>query len=124
MKKQFTLTFTDENGTLSIDGNNNGFTALEIIGLLSLKLDDIVKQVNEPTKFTRTATDGDSTIEIADKKEEPVKKGHWYSDYDPFGHETKLMCSICGGVVRYKGMPTRYPDKCDLCKSDMETEAR
>lgn len=120
MKKQFTLTVAEENGQLSIDGDNKGFNALELIGLLALKLGDIIDQVNEPTKFTRTATDGDSTFEITDKKEEPVKKGHWYSDYDPIRRETKLQCSICGSVVRYEGMLTRYPDKCDLCKSTME----
>lgn len=122
MKKEFILSFVEEDGTLNIGGENKGFSALELIGLLNLKLDDIVRQVNDSTKFERVVKTDDATMSIVDKAPEPAKKGTWYSSYDPLRCETVLTCSICGCEVRYKGMLTRYPDKCDLCKSTMEVQ--
>ena len=57
--KKFELTFTQHNdGTIDINGNNDGFNLLEIIGLLKIKLDDLCEQANHPERFvkhTRTA---------------------------------------------------------------------
>lgn len=124
MKKEFILSFVEEDGVLNIGGENKGFSAAELIGMLHLKLDDIVRQVNNSTRFERVVKTDNATINVVDKATVHTKQGHWYSSYDPLRCETVLTCSICGGVVRYEGMLTRYPDKCDLCKSDMETEAR
>ena len=66
--KKFELTITETDpGIINTVGNNNGFNALELLGLLELKKQDVINQINKPGMFkhTRTVIDGDEkeTIE-------------------------------------------------------------
>lgn len=123
MKKQFTVIFTEEGGRLTTEGNNEGFNALEIAGLLSLKLGDIIDQVNKNTEFSRTFKNPDgSVVEIEDKKEEPAKSGIWYVHKDPIECETKITCSVCGNARRNYGRFVTYPVNCPECGSFMTAE--
>ena len=66
-KKRFELVFeVDEvNDRVNISGTNTGFTALELVGILECKKQDIVDQITGRTDFKRTQKTPDgSTIEI------------------------------------------------------------
>ena len=71
MMKKFELTVTEENGQLNTIGNNDGFNALELVGLLELKKQDVINQIKHPEKFKHTRTvvkDGEKiAIEEVDK---------------------------------------------------------
>jgi lysine/ornithine N-monooxygenase len=43
--KEFTLAFRVEDNNMKIEGNNAGFTAAELIGLLEWKKQDILNQI-------------------------------------------------------------------------------
>ena len=51
--KRFTMTITDENDKFNINTRNEGFNALEIIGALKMKINDIMCQIEHPSKFER-----------------------------------------------------------------------
>ena len=55
--KKFTMVVTVDDETVQIDGENHGFNALEIVGFLEAKKQDILNQMNHPEKFkfTRSA---------------------------------------------------------------------
>lgn len=44
----------EEAGRVDIDATNDGFNVFELIAILDLKKDDLIRQAQEPTKFTRT----------------------------------------------------------------------
>ena len=68
--KKFEIIFTmDDDGVISISGENNGFTALEAIALLEMKKSDVLDQVNKPTKFTRAYSQDGTVLNISDKGE-------------------------------------------------------
>jgi hypothetical protein len=51
MNKYFLIRISEnENGTLKISSRNDGFTPLELIGLLSYKMDDIMAQMKGEIK--------------------------------------------------------------------------
>ena len=72
--KKFELTFIQHSdGTIDIDGNNDGFNLLEIIGLLEIKLDDLREQANHPERFvkhTRTAIVDGEQLSIEEAEED------------------------------------------------------
>ena len=51
MIKKFELTITETDEGITITGDNNGFNAIELIGILEAKKQDIVEQLNHPEKF-------------------------------------------------------------------------
>ena len=68
--KKFEIIFTmNDDGAISISGENNGFTALEAIALLEMKKSDVLDQVNKPTKFARTYSQDGTVLNISDKGE-------------------------------------------------------
>ena len=63
--KRFSITATiDENHKMNVSTENEGMSALEIVGILECKKQDIIKQIYESTQFTRTL--------VKDKKEESI----------------------------------------------------
>lgn len=52
--KKFTMVVTVDDETVQIDGENHGFSALEIVGFLEAKKQDILNQMNHPEKFKFT----------------------------------------------------------------------
>ena len=71
MMKKFTMIVTDDDGTISIDGENHGFNAMEIIGILETKKQDILDQMNHPEKYTFTrAVEKDGELLIKEEKED------------------------------------------------------
>lgn len=68
--KKFVLTFTvGDDGMLRCTGENNGFTALELLGMLETKKTDIVDQMMHSELFKRYAVDSDGV------RKEIVKEG-------------------------------------------------
>lgn len=67
--REFHITFTINDEGLSIVSRNEGFTGLELIGLLDLKRDDLIKQIADPTQFTRTAVYDYGKKDIIEDKE-------------------------------------------------------
>lgn len=60
MSKKFTLILTDENdnSNATVHTENDGFNALEILGFLEMKQQDILNQLNQPAKFVRKFAGG------------------------------------------------------------------
>ena len=56
LKKCELIMTQNEDGTISVDGNNDGFNALELVGFLEMKKQDILEQINHPEKFKHTRT--------------------------------------------------------------------
>ena len=71
-KRSFTVTFIEDSVNQTIEKSvNKGFTAIEMVGLLEMKKEDIREQlVNEP-KFKRYYLDKDGKkIEVINKSED------------------------------------------------------
>ena len=54
--KKFTLTVTEDDNGNTMSSTNEGFTALEILGILEYKQDDVLSQMKgiiKPNKITR-----------------------------------------------------------------------
>lgn len=67
---RFELVVTRNGDKWTFTTENDGFGAAEIIGILDMKKDDILKQINEFTDFKRTAIDKDGNkIDISEKEE-------------------------------------------------------
>jgi hypothetical protein len=71
------------------------------------------------TRALNRMTDAKFRPTILDKNK---KKGYWVSEYDPFGHRTILICSVCGEKYYLPGMAikTEYPNECHSCHSEMD----
>lgn len=55
--KRFELIVTvNEDDTCAIESSNDGFKAVEILGFLEIKRQDIIEQINRPDKFKHTRT--------------------------------------------------------------------
>lgn len=67
-EKKFVLTATEKDGQGLIDCENDGFTALEILGILEAKRSDIIDQMKHPAEFKRY------TIDKNGRKSEIVKE--------------------------------------------------
>ena len=58
-----------DDGHITIEGSNDGFTVIELIGLFDLKKYDLLKQADRPTNYTRTAVGKDgTTVDISEKE--------------------------------------------------------
>ena len=69
--KKFTMIVTDDNNTVNINGENHGFNAMEIVGFLEAKKQDILNQLNQPEKYTFTrAVEKDGELFIKEEKED------------------------------------------------------
>lgn len=56
--KRYKLIFTEEeDGTISCNATNEGFSGIELLGFLEVKRDDLKAQLYNDTKFTRTLLD-------------------------------------------------------------------
>ena len=63
--RKFTLTLTEnENGDSTVSTENDGFNALELLGFLEMKQQDILEQLRHPTKFVRRLPDGEVKEEV------------------------------------------------------------
>lgn len=49
--KRFVMTVTDDGGHILIDGENTGFSAIELVGIFEAKKQDILDQMNHPEKY-------------------------------------------------------------------------
>lgn len=68
--KKFVLTFTvGDDGMLRSTGENTGFTALELLGMLETKKTDIIDQMMHHELFKRYVVDSDGV------RKEIVKEG-------------------------------------------------
>lgn len=70
--KKFVITFTEnENETVECHAINQGFTGMELLGLLDMKKADILKQFMYPDRFERRIIDDDGTVsELVEKSED------------------------------------------------------
>lgn len=66
--KRFTMVVTIENDVINIATENKGFNSLEILGLLENKKDDIIKQMQTPSKFERTLIDDGKKFVITEEE--------------------------------------------------------
>ena len=64
--KKFVMTVTDDGVNILIDGENTGFSAIELVGILDAKKQDILDQMNHPEKYkhTRILNKDDDQISI------------------------------------------------------------
>ena len=64
--KKFVMTVTDNGVNILIDGENTGFSAIELVGILDAKKQDILDQMNHPEKYkhTRILNKDDDQISI------------------------------------------------------------
>ena len=49
--KKFVMTVTNDGDNILIDGENTGFTAIELVGIFEAKKQDILDQMNHPEKY-------------------------------------------------------------------------
>ena len=49
--KKFVMTVTDDGVNIHIDGENTGFSGIELVGILDAKKQDILDQMNHPEKY-------------------------------------------------------------------------
>ena len=49
--KKFVMTVTNDGDNILIDGENTGFTAIELVGNFEAKKQDILDQMNHPEKY-------------------------------------------------------------------------
>jgi len=71
--KKFTMIVTVDDKTVNINGENHGFNAMEIVGFLEAKKQDILNQMNNPKKYTFTRAvekDGELLIKEEEKEDE------------------------------------------------------
>lgn len=72
MKKKFEMVVSlTEDGKFETTVNNDGFNALEIIGFLEMKKQDVLDQINHPEnfKYTRTFTNENGEKIAIEEKE-------------------------------------------------------
>lgn len=68
MSRRFTLILTeDDNGDSTVNTENDGYNALELLGFLEMKQQDILEQLNHPAKFVRKFADGSVKEEATDE---------------------------------------------------------
>jgi hypothetical protein len=65
---KFELVATKENGQVCFETRNDGFNALELVGILESKKIDILNQVNNFEKFKRTLIEDGTKTDISDKE--------------------------------------------------------
>lgn len=70
--KTFRVEFVVENNELSVNSVNDGFTAIEVLGLLEYKKADIIAQIQGPDNFSRKCVNKEGQL-LYIKKEEVVE---------------------------------------------------
>lgn len=67
--KEFKLIFREEEDTsITVESSNTGFNATELLGLLELKQQDMIDQMNRPVNFIRKLIQPDGSTEEIVKK--------------------------------------------------------
>lgn len=69
MKREFMLKVIDNDGVFNFESINTGFNALELIGILEAKKQDVERQIHCQTKYDRTYTEGDKKFKIEEVEE-------------------------------------------------------
>lgn len=70
MSKKFVLTVTEDiDGNVTMNSENSGFNAAELLGFLLLKQQDVLEQMHHPEKFERKIIKGDTVEEITEVEE-------------------------------------------------------
>ena len=67
--KTFRVEFVVENNELRVDSVNDGFTAIEVLGLLEYKKADIIAQIQGPDNFSRKCVSKEGQMLGIEKKE-------------------------------------------------------
>ena len=70
--KTFRVEFVIENNELRVDSVNDGFTAIEVLGLLEYKKADILAQIQGPDNFSRKCVNKEGQL-LNIMKEEAVE---------------------------------------------------
>ena len=73
--RKFTVTFTEDtyNETIACSSTNEGFSAIELMGLLEMKLLDVREQLRNEPKFKRYFVHKDGTKEEIVKESEDTE---------------------------------------------------
>lgn len=123
MIKKFEMTVTlDDNGVLNTSTKNDGFNAAELMGILELKKQDVVAQINDKDgiKFKRAVVKDGETMTIEDREaDESAKIGRWLKYYDSETIQTHLKCSVCETVQVYPGKHVSHIPECPHCHAAM-----
>ena len=73
IKKKFTLIVEVDDSGMTLNSENTGFTAPEILGILDIKRDDILNQIRDRSPvvkhFKRTVKTDDQIVDIEEVKE-------------------------------------------------------
>lgn len=104
----YSLKFEDNGDTIRCDAKNDGFSILEMIGMLEVKKDDLMRQLKDKNKFThrRIGVPPDDVLDVIEDVLKP-KYDHWIDNADSW------VCPVCGEEVRDPG---KYPGcKCPNC---------
>lgn len=67
--KTFKIEFILKGSELKADSVNDGFTAIEILGLLEYKKADIIAQIQEPDNFNRKCVNKEGQLLYINKEE-------------------------------------------------------
>ena len=69
MKREFMLKVRENDGELYFESVNTGFNALELVGILEAKKQDVERQIHSETKYGRTYIEGDKKFKIEEVEE-------------------------------------------------------
>lgn len=111
----YSLKFEDNGDTIRCDAKNDGFSILEMIGMLEIKKDDLMRQLKDKNEFThkRISVPPDDVLDVIEDVSKP-KYDHWIDNADSY------ICPVCGEEVRDPG---KYPGcKCPNCGFQDERE--
>lgn len=67
--KTFRVEFVVEDNELSVNSVNDGFTAIEVLGLLEYKKADIIAQIQGPDNFSRKCVNKEGQLLDIEKEE-------------------------------------------------------
>lgn len=104
----YSLKFEDNGETIQCDAKNDGFSILEMIGMLEVKKDDLMRQLKDKNEFThkRISVPPDDVLDVIEDASKP-KYDHWIDNADSW------VCPVCSQEVRDPG---KYPGcKCPNC---------
>lgn len=104
----YSLKFEDDGDTIRCDAKNDGFSILEMIGMLEVKKDDLMRQLKDKNEFThkRISVPPDDVLDVIEDGPKP-KPEHWIDYGDSW------VCPVCSQEVRD---PSKYPGcKCPNC---------
>lgn len=68
--RTYRLEFVDTDNGVTVTGENDGFSVLELISMLELKKLDLIRQANESTKYARTVhLENGNIVDISEKED-------------------------------------------------------